>query len=176
MVSADQISPPQGYVLEGVGFDVTAPASSAEAPLRLVFELQTLESAVELAVFQNGVHTRDCSGRSGEATPDPCVVSRETGDGTVVVTVLATQSAVWRFGVAQPAPTLKGNPEAQSPIMSVRDGASSRSRMVQTARNRLTDLPGLPALDGRFPTWLIIVLAALGVLIVGRIALAVVRR
>ena len=71
LVSADQMSPPQGYVLEGVGFDVTAPASSAEAPLRLVFELQTLESAVELAVFQNGVHTRDCSGRSGEATPDP---------------------------------------------------------------------------------------------------------
>ena len=176
LVSSGQMSPPQGYVLEGVGFDVTAPASSAEAPLRLVFELQTLESAVELAVFQNGAHTRDCSGPSGEATPDPCVVSRETGDGTVVVTVLATQSAVWRFGVAQPAPTLKGNPEAQSPIMSVRDGASSRSRMVQTARNRLTDLPGLPALDGRFPTWLIIVLAALGVLIVGRIALAVVRR
>ena len=168
--------PLQGYVLEGVGFDVTAPTASVKAPLRLVFELQTLESAVELAVFQNGVQTRDCSGQPGEATPDPCVVSCEAVNGTVVVTVLATQSAVWGFGVAQPEPTLPGNPKAQSPIMAVRDGASFRLGMVQTARNKLTDLPGLPGFAGRLPTWLIIALAALGVLIVGRIALSVVRR
>ena len=60
--------------------------------------------------------------------------------------------------------------------MAVRDGASFRLGMVQTARNKLTDLPGLPGFAGRLPTWLIIALAALGVLIVGRIALSVVRR
>lgn len=65
---------PAGFTLLGWGFDISAPAETADRPLRLTFRidaevLPAQPSVAGLAVFRNGVE--GCSGPQSPIGPPP---------------------------------------------------------------------------------------------------------
>ncbi len=106
---------PGGYSFFGQGVVVTAPPSSAASPLSLTF---TLDGSIlggvapsRVQIFRDGVPIADCTGPSGQASPDPCVASRApTADGGVVATVLSSHASSWNFGLATAPVASAGGP------------------------------------------------------------------
>lgn len=98
--------PPAGFSFFGQQVDITASAATADDPLILEFRLDS--SLIPeggdhdtIQVFRNGLRVEDCSGASGEASPDPCVAERETlADGDVRLLVYTSAASSWNFGVA----------------------------------------------------------------------------
>jgi hypothetical protein len=112
-------SPPAGgYQFLGQEIDITAPPASAASPLRLVFTIDAaalgavLPSQVQL--FRDGSAIADCADQSGQANPDPCILSRVTTlDGGVTVTILSSHASHWNFGfrdIAKPTVTYSSHP------------------------------------------------------------------
>lgn len=90
---------PTAFSFVGWQVQISAPAATADRPLRLVFRLDSSLGAVaaKLQVFRNGVQVPDCRGTG--AAPDPCVSSRSTlADGDVELTVLTSAASTWVFG------------------------------------------------------------------------------
>jgi putative cell wall-binding protein len=103
----DSADPHTGYVMLGHSFVITAPAATADKPLRLSFavDTSTLPSGVKLSdltVFRDGVPVPECAGARGTASPDPCVTSVTTASGAASVQVLSSHASTWTFGVAKP--------------------------------------------------------------------------
>jgi hypothetical protein len=97
---------PDGFTLAGWQVQLTAPTASASSPLKFVFVLDGSilpagADATTLQVFRNGTVVGACAGT--DATPDPCVLSRETlADGSTRLTVLTSQASLWTFGQHAP--------------------------------------------------------------------------
>lgn len=94
--------PPTGYQLLNQEFRIEAPdAGSASDPLKLVFTIDGSQlDGDPITVFRNGVAVQPCADSSGTANPDPCVLSTETVNGDLKITVLTTRASVWNFGVS----------------------------------------------------------------------------
>jgi hypothetical protein len=101
-------APPTGFALLGRQVQISAPAASVTAPLRLVFTVdQSLlppgDTQAMVSVFRDGVRIVDCVDASGSANPDPCVASRDTtAGGALRFTVLSSHASTWNFAVANP--------------------------------------------------------------------------
>ncbi len=100
--------PPAGLVLIDQQYDITfIPADpenvpTAANPLRLVFDVETTESAESITVFKDGVPVPACTDvQSSAAAPDPCVLSRVDQSGGVEITVLSSTASVWTFAVPE---------------------------------------------------------------------------
>jgi hypothetical protein len=95
---------PAGYSLLGQQVSIEAPRATAESPLRLVFEIAAAlmppgTGHESLVVFRNGVPVDACSGPPGQASPSPCVRSRERlPNGNVRLTILTVEASRWNFG------------------------------------------------------------------------------
>lgn len=103
-----------GYSLLGQQVNIEAPSSTADNPLRFAFVLDSTlipagENQDTVQVFRNGARVEACTGTSGTASPDPCVVSRNLlTDGDVEFTVLTSHASAWNLGVVdRVAPTVK---------------------------------------------------------------------
>ena len=99
--------PPAGFLLLGQEFDIEAPAASVEDPLKLVFKVDG--SAVpggQVQVFRDIATDPDpipdCDpDAGGQASPDPCVLSRVgTAPDDVEVTVLTSHASLWNLAVS----------------------------------------------------------------------------
>lgn len=96
----------EGYATLGMNFQIEAPAATSAAdPLRIQFVLDASVippglAVADVAVFKDGGLVPNCTGPSGQASPDPCVELREvlaTGDLRVVV--LTTTASTWAAAV-----------------------------------------------------------------------------
>ena len=101
--------PPDGFLLLSQEFDIEAPPASVEDPLRLVFKIDgSAAPAGTIDVFRdiatNPDPIPDCDpGAGGQASPDPCVLSRVGGPpDDVEVTVLSSHASRWNFAVGTP--------------------------------------------------------------------------
>lgn len=107
---------PANFSFFGQQVNITAPSATTDDPLILEFRLDS--SLIPeggdhdtIQVFRNGLRVEDCSGASGQASPDPCVAERETlTDGDVRLLVYTSAASSWNFGVSadedKPAITL----------------------------------------------------------------------
>ena len=96
----------QGFNVAGTVFDIAAPPASLEEPLVLTFLVRTQAAAKDIGVLKDGMTVADCSGASGQASPDPCVASRAKAGTTVSVKVLTSDaSSIWEFRSPTPAAT-----------------------------------------------------------------------
>lgn len=100
------VADPSGYSVVGAQYQIEAPPATAEAPLRLRFQvaadqLPAGQDAADLVVFRDGVAIDDCADDSGTAVPDPCVVSRTTAGGVITATVLSSHASGWTLAVKQ---------------------------------------------------------------------------
>jgi len=116
---APETTAPSGYSFLGRQYDITAPAATADAPLRLEFvvDASALPSGTDagnLVVFRNGAPIADCSGAVSpkdatettytHAVPDPCVARRQAlPGGDVRVVVLSSHASTWNLGKAAAA-------------------------------------------------------------------------
>ena len=108
---------PSGYQFGSVQIAVTSPAATPTNPLRLVFT-QTPPSGAPLDATTLGAAEvyrteagsasaliPDCTGSTGQASPDPCVASKQyvmVGGSTFIqVTVLTSTASLWN--TARPA-------------------------------------------------------------------------
>ena len=92
-----------GYQLAGQLVRIDVPTATANAPLKLTFDVDASvlggRSPATLSLFRNGIFVSDCGSKT-VATPDPCVLSRTllpTGDVRVVV--LTSKASVWEVGL-----------------------------------------------------------------------------
>ena len=107
-----------GYDILGHQVEITAPASTAGNPLRLVFLLDgSLGTAVQAAsIFRNGSLVPGCTDASGTASPDPCVLGREAlSGGDARLTILTSQASRWNFGFANAPPPPPSAPPPPPP-------------------------------------------------------------
>ncbi len=95
-----------GYATLGMVFHIEAPAATSAAdPLHIQFVLDASViplglAAAEVAVFKDGGLVPDCTGPSGQASPDPCVALREVlATDDVRVVVLTTTASTWAAAV-----------------------------------------------------------------------------
>jgi hypothetical protein len=98
---------PAGLTILGWQVQISAPSATAGTPLRFTFELDSslLGSLDPLTVqvSRNGLVVSDCTGASGIASPDPCVVRRALqGDGDLELVVLTSAASLWTFGTVYP--------------------------------------------------------------------------
>jgi LPXTG-motif cell wall-anchored protein len=95
--------PAAGFTLLGVEVRITAPASTAAAPLKLEFRLDgsLLQGRDEtgVVVLRNGVTVPACTG-APQAIPDACVSSRARSGDDVVLIVLTSQASTWNFALS----------------------------------------------------------------------------
>ncbi|MGO4257836.1 Ig-like domain-containing protein [Marmoricola sp. RAF53] len=144
-ISEGTVAPaPGGYAVLGSGFHVEAPLASAEDPLRLRFGLDLAalpagQSADDVTVFRDGVAIVPCADDSGTATPDPCVLDRESHDGTLTITVLSSHASEWLLAVPKrstttvltaPAGAVYGNPVTLAATVSGSGGADPTGSVV----------------------------------------------
>jgi uncharacterized repeat protein (TIGR01451 family) len=94
---------PPSFACFGQQADITAPTTSAEEPLRLVFSYHS--SALlpgtqlhEIVMFHDGVLVERCTDTSGTADPDPCISSVARVKGSVQVVVLSSENGSWVGG------------------------------------------------------------------------------
>ena len=83
--------------------EITAPTTTAEEPLRLVFSyhpgsLPPGTQLHEITMFHDGVAVDRCDDDSGSAEPDPCTLSVTRNKGAVTVTVLSSENGSWVGG------------------------------------------------------------------------------
>ena len=95
------------YTFFGQQVEITAPAGSTTAPLRLQFSIDASlivapANETTVGVFRNGVLVPECA-TAGTLGPDPCVSGRvklTSGDsaGDVQLTILTSAASRWNFG------------------------------------------------------------------------------
>lgn len=83
---------------------ITAPPATAAAPLQLSFTLDaSLVGSIDpstIDVIRDGVPVAACTDSSGQADPDPCLLSRTTlADGSLQLVVLSSHASLWNFGI-----------------------------------------------------------------------------
>jgi hypothetical protein len=108
---------PTGFHLIGQQVNISAPGGSAQQPIVITFwldsSLLTGISPTRVQVFKGGALVPNCTGPSGKASPDPCVVKRNvlTGgqSGDLQITVLTSDASAWNFGVPSTVGTLIGD-------------------------------------------------------------------
>ena len=99
---------PAGFRFLGRQVGISAPASTPDMPLMIVFVLDASEvpagqDETTLEVFKNGQLVPDCTGTPGIASPDPCISGRERlGDGDVRLTILTSTASSWNLAAALP--------------------------------------------------------------------------
>lgn len=104
VASAETTTEVSGYVIVGTEMVIAAPAGTVEAPLVIVFVLDSslVPSGGDehsLDVFRNGEPIPECTGTAGTASPDPCISARaRLGDGDVQLTALTSAASTWNFG------------------------------------------------------------------------------
>ena len=119
--AATTTAAPSGYTLLGRQVTITAPAGTADAPLRLVFRIDGSALAggvneTNLVVFRNGVAAAPCAANDGRAIPTPCVAQRRRlDDGDVEATVLTVQASTWNFGRANTPPAAPSDAPRNDP-------------------------------------------------------------
>ena len=101
-ITTTTTTPPDGYGLFPLEFDITAPAEDAANPLELTFELYSSllppGGVAAIAVFRNGSVVLPCL-LPPIADPDPCVRDRNTlGNGNAQIVVLTSAASRWSFG------------------------------------------------------------------------------
>ncbi|UJR83163.1 Hypothetical protein I5071_52290 [Sandaracinus amylolyticus] len=95
---------PLGYAFLTQQVNVTAPASTADAPLVITFAIDGSriplgQDETTLQLFASGAKVPACTGAPGVAAPDPCVASRTRDGDDVVVTALTSHAGAWNVGV-----------------------------------------------------------------------------
>ncbi len=98
---------PTGFHLIGQQVNISAPGGTAQQPIVITFwldsSLLTGISPSSVQVFKAGALVPNCTGPSGKALPDPCVVKRNvlTGAqaGDLQITVLTSDASPWNFGI-----------------------------------------------------------------------------
>ena len=102
---------PSGFAFFGRELQIEAPVATAQAPLRLTFDVDaaTLRAAGvtpgTLAVTRDNVAIAGCTGSAGQAAPDPCVSERTAlagGDARIVV--LTSHASKWNLAKDTGAP------------------------------------------------------------------------
>jgi hypothetical protein len=102
------VPPSDGFSLLSTEWNIQAPAQTAADPLRLTFLVDhtQLPLSGRVEVFRDLATNPDpigaCTGPAGQASPDPCVVSRDTvnAEGDVAIVVLSSHASQWNLGVA----------------------------------------------------------------------------
>ena len=94
-----------GYRPLNIGAQITAPAATASAPLKVTFSvyvggLPAGSYASDVTVFRDGVAVGSCPG-SATASPDPCVTASSILDDVETFTILASHATAWQLQVAQ---------------------------------------------------------------------------
>jgi len=93
---------PSGFTFFGQQVNITAPSTTADNPIVIVFALDgSLLTDVDrntVEVFRNGVLVADCTGAANTAAPDPCLSSRTTVGDDLQLRVLTSQASAWNFG------------------------------------------------------------------------------
>jgi hypothetical protein len=99
---------PAGFRFLGRQVGISAPASTPDMPLMIVFVLDASEvpagqDETTIEVFKNGEVVPDCTGTPGVASPDPCISGRERlADGDVRLTILTSTASSWNLGAMLP--------------------------------------------------------------------------
>jgi len=94
-----------GFGLLGQELIITAPPSTAAAPLRFAFTIDPSLAPgltpANIPVFRNGAEVLACTGPAGEASPDPCVTSRglHANGEDIEIVVLTSAASTWTFAV-----------------------------------------------------------------------------
>lgn len=102
--SPTESAPPSGFTFLDFQIDINAPAGTAENPLILVFRLDVSiipigKDQTNISVFKNGVLVSSCTGASGTASPDPCLLNTSVlADGDAEFTILTSSASTWNFG------------------------------------------------------------------------------
>jgi hypothetical protein len=102
---AGSTPPPTGFFFVDQQMQITAPAASSSAPLRITFTIDSSlvpagQNESTLVVFRDGTAVAACTGASGTAAPDPCVTKRAAAPGgDVAITVLSSHASLWNFGI-----------------------------------------------------------------------------
>ena len=94
---------PAGFVCFGQQANITAPTTSPENPLRLVFTYHpsTLPGGTkpaDIVMFHDDVLVPRCTDTSGVADPDPCILSVTKVKGKIRVEVLSSSNGSWKGG------------------------------------------------------------------------------
>ncbi|MGI8829971.1 MAG: InlB B-repeat-containing protein, partial [Candidatus Limnocylindria bacterium] len=94
---------PPSYGCFGQQADITAPSTSATAPLRITFSyhpsaLPRRTHLQDIVMFHDGVLVGPCVDASGAAAPDPCISSVTRKKGAVRVVVLSSENGSWVGG------------------------------------------------------------------------------
>lgn len=93
--------PVSGFGVLGQEIVIEAPPATPAQPLRIVF---TTDASVlppgmlisDLQISKNGVLVPDCTGPANQASPDPCISSRELlADGDARVVALTSTASTW---------------------------------------------------------------------------------
>jgi beta propeller repeat protein/cysteine-rich repeat protein len=101
-------APPAGYLLLGQQVTISAPPSTPDAPMRIVFRIdasiakgQTAETIRVFKVTEGPpVMVGDCSAGASGAEPDPCIASRATDGDDIVLEILTSTASDWLFAYA----------------------------------------------------------------------------
>jgi hypothetical protein len=102
---AGSTPPPTGFFFVDQQMQITAPAASSSAPLRIRFTIDASlvpagQNENTLVVFRDGTAVAACTGATGTAAPDPCVAQRALAPGgDVAITVLSSHASLWNFGI-----------------------------------------------------------------------------
>jgi hypothetical protein len=102
------IPAPAGFRFLGRQVGISAPASTPDMPLIIVFALDASEvpagdDETTLEVFKNDALVPGCTGTPGVASPDPCISSRERlTDGDIRLTILTSTASSWNLGASLP--------------------------------------------------------------------------
>jgi hypothetical protein len=103
---------PGGFTLLGNEIIIEASDATAADPLRLTFviDASVLPAGVpidQIELFRDDVVVEDCAAATGEASPDPCVLSRTLlGGGDLEIVALSSHASDWGVGVTPQECTL----------------------------------------------------------------------
>jgi alpha-tubulin suppressor-like RCC1 family protein len=100
----DSPAPPTGFALLGKQVDITAPASTADDPLVVTFDIDASivpagEDVDSLEILRDSVAAAECTDPT-RAVPDPCVATRQTlATGNLRITVRTSHASLWNVAV-----------------------------------------------------------------------------
>jgi hypothetical protein len=98
-------SAPSGFRFLGQSVTITAPSGTANDPISIAFSIDASllppgETADTVEIYKNGSPVPACSGDEGVASPDPCVMRRETRpDGDAMIAILSSAASEWNSGI-----------------------------------------------------------------------------
>ncbi len=121
---------PAGFVFMGTLVTVTAtdlvPAPTATSPLSLSFQIDasvipTGQSEDSIEIRKDGTAVAACTGAVGEASPDPCVATRERlADDDIAIAILTTTLSDWDFS---------GSVCGEGPALGCQPASSGKSKL-----------------------------------------------